>query len=465
MDVAGKALSEFLSKLSSSSNVWPNDMASMESEHSNRRRIRKMDTAASEWALHQLLASNKCTPFDLSRFLDQRDRQLGKTEQQGWHDKRYRCQLDNQPLLSHNLAQQSLHGATALHLAVYRNSVHLEKIIRLLVDHDNRSKSADTSVRRSKGMIESTVSIPMRCGTYPLHVLTGQSASINEEALKVLANADPTVIVREDVNGDNPMSLLWKNTLRFRWAISIMEGEPRIDYIDRNNASSWMTITTPYKYIRCTLQLVRAYHQKENLSFHDICALPRCPPLLVMLAMLPAYKDDVGVDGSLYSLDEHGRLPLHYAVRSAPANYKCVPEYLHSSHHQTLVSMLLDIYPEGLAAKDDLGRLPLHYALENGCMQEFDLMRMVQMYPPSLKVQDPVSGLYPFMLVAKYPGPSVTNHFERETIELSNRLTEWKVDHVRMSFLLLSLCPEALQYHQRTGFANQNCDVVPNEGK
>lgn len=428
-------------------------------------------------ALHRLVASKLCTTEALLAFLDNRMAHLESLKMtiickdEVLHTPT--CKFDELPPPP-SIRKQYSYGATSLHLAVHRNSIHVDKIIQLLLGCDCTNFSDDTIV---PCVSSSLVSIPMNCGSYPLHVLTGQNATINEKALKILVDADPTVIWKEDKNGDNPVSLLWKNTLRFRWAISIMEGAPFIDYIDKENASSWMTITTPWKYIRCTLLMLRAAlrkHDNEIFTVHELCAFPRCPPILLMLAMLPEYNADLCVQGSVYSLDENGRLPLHHAVKNAPAHYRYVPDYLKQKCQRSLVSLLLDKFPDAVQIKDSAGRLPLHYALENGCMQETDLMRLVELYPAGLKMEDPVSGLYPFMLVS-HTARASTFHLEASHFFLSNKFPstpesssedfgseggdladlkhcmEWKKDHVRVSFLLLSLCPEAMQYHQRFG--------------
>jgi ankyrin repeat protein len=428
-------------------------------------------------SLHRLLASKLCTIDDLLAFLDHREAHVQSLKVQ---NSRMNDILQKSPTKFDTLPpppcvrSQNCFGVTALHVAVYRNSIHVDKIIQLLIKSDMREKtnSNDSTVFSSFSL----ASIPMKCGSYPLHVLTGQNTTINETALKILVDIDPSVILKEDVNGDNPISLLWKNTLRFRWAISIMEGTLFIDYIDKVGASSWITIITPWKYIRCTLLMIRAaLNKNENASvtLHELCSVPRCPPMLVLLTMSPEYNAELRVEGSVYSLDENGRLPLHHAVKNAHAHYKCVPDYLKRTYHRSLVSLLLDKFPDSVAVKDNLGRLPLHYALENGCMQEHDLMSLVELYPASLKIQDPVSGLYPFMLAAHSGRVKNTNQVShhclpsagpqtsrrhiiedmalqrKDSSDLDRYYMEWKRDHVPVSYLLLSLCPEALQYHQR----------------
>ena len=100
-------------------------------------------------------------------------------------------------------------------------------------------------------------------------------------------------------------------------------------------------------------------------------------------------------------------------------------------------------------------------------------MRLVELHPDSLRVQDPLSGLYPFMLVSSFrnhmqqppcrilpfPGTnSCSNEVENndDCNHIQENHTDWKKDHVRMSFFLLSLCPEAIQYQGDGPTAGEN---------
>jgi hypothetical protein len=235
-------------------------------------------------------------------------------------------------------------------------------------------------------------------------------------------------------------------------------------------------------------------NEDDGITIHQLCALPRCPPMLLRLALSPAYNLVFRVEGSVHSLDQQGMLPIHHAVQSAPVNYNFVPDYLGTEHRTSLVEILLKQYPQSVRILDNHGRLPLHYALESGLMNESDLLRMVELYPDSLRIQDPVSGLYPFMLVASRakrqtaittadPVPnmlsttssstttetttncqsssSTSTNGDRSTDEdHTESYLDWKKDHVRMSYLLLSLCPEAIQYQGQANAATQSNGAI-----
>lgn len=112
---------------------------------------------------------------------------------------------DRTTMPSVSLHDQDLRGITALHVLVYRNSLHADKLAKLFLDWDGSSSENPKKV--------SLASIPMVCGSYPLHLLTGQNLTIKEELLETLLSADPSIPFKDDINGDNPISLLWKNTL------------------------------------------------------------------------------------------------------------------------------------------------------------------------------------------------------------------------------------------------------------
>lgn len=375
-----------------------------------------------------------------------------------------------------SLHDQELKGITLLHVAVYRNSLHADKIVRLLLNWHHSSNELLTLDKDSKQV--SLASIPMTCGSYPLHILTGQNLTIKEELLETLLCADSSIPFKDDVNCDNPISLLWKNTLRFRWAISVMEGATFIDYI-KNDDCSWMTIITPHQFIQFSLRMAEAALQKPDASqnkpqssvrtIHDLCRIPRCPPMLLRLLQSPEYNAVFAVSGSASTFDQHGMLPIHHAVRSPPVTYRFLPSSLKPQYKKSLVEMLLEENPASVRIADDQGRLPLHYALESGFVSERDLMALIRLYPESLRIKDPQNGLLPFMMVsADHERTAKCNSRHDLVHENEQKLSssmyensdkgycarkyraEWKRDHVKMTYLLLMLCPDAISWTNST---------------
>lgn len=329
---------------------------------------------------------------------------------------------------------QNEKGVTVLHIALYRNSWHVEKIVELLL---TASKMHLSNSGQSKTGL---ASIPMEGGSYPLHIWCGHSLTIRTRVISSLVEADPDVVVKADIHGDNPLSLLWKNVLRFRWATCIEQGKKNVDCIDGDD--SWMTVISPQQFMQYSLIMIRGHHvsnteSKDNVSLHTICAMPNCPPLLLRLAMIPKYKQMFRVCGDVGLLDEHGMLPLHHAASKPAVNSKFLPAQLQENGIKNVIELLLDAYPEGARVVDIFGRLPLHYALENQCIQVEAILALVRVFPESLRFRDPNSNLYPFVQAA------VTTN----SADWGGTTTRFDDDesNVCISYRLLRQCPDVVQ--------------------
>ncbi|VEU43432.1 unnamed protein product [Pseudo-nitzschia multistriata] len=273
-----------------------------------------------------------------------------------------------------------------------------------------------------------------------------------------------------------------------------MEGANFIDYI-KDDDYSWMAVITPYRFLKFSLLMASAAldedHETDMLksrfhSIHHLCRIPRCPPMLLRLLQSAGYNELFGFDGNAFTFDENGMLPIHYAVQSPPVSYKFVPSYLQATDHKSLVQILLEENPNGVKVADDQGRLPLHYALDSGRLLEKDVLALVRLYPDSLRIRDPKTGLLPFMLVATntsrtsvytdmvlssaFIGDSeqellqscLRNDFEKLKRVISRSpvryQAQWKRDHVSMSFLLLLLYPDVIPCQAKMPVIQQSCN-------
>ncbi len=189
--------------------------------------------------------------------------------------------------------------------------------------------------------------------------------------------------------------------------------------------------------------------------------------MLFRLLQSPEYKAEFGIQGSAFSIDEQGMLPIHHAVQTPPVTCRFVPAFLKSKCKKSIVKMLLEEYPESVKIADHSGRLPLHYALESGCVSKRDLMSLIQLYPDSLRIEDPKKRLLPFMLVSKNHAKSaecnILRHRDMESEQVAPRSmsggvrakifhadmyqAEWKKDQVKMTYMLLMLCPDVIPSH------------------
>ena len=413
--------------------------------HSLSNRLKNSDNSG-DTALHWMLGTHAPVSV-IENFLEMKRRHehvfQGKSVAETFNE-RSTCEPSSIDL-------RTVRGATPLHVVVYRNSWYAESLVKLMLES-----------KYSRGT--SLASVPMSCGSYPLHVLCGHNITIQDVVLKQLLRASPFAVLKDDINGDNPFSLLWKNVLRFRWAISKEKGhEESMDYVD--GGSSWMTIISPDQYVSYSLQMMKALRtvqgesesgESEGYSIHEICRIPRCPPLLLRLALTTSYKSSFGISGDAYSLDKNGMLPLHHAVQFPAANDTVRTPHALKGQLQSIVEILLQEYPEGVAVADVHGRIPLHYALENGCLEEPVLLAMIHLYPDSLRLQDPVSGLFPFALVARNRGDGPKGSFTSRNEPSSSKTAEWKQRIVPMSYLLLQICPEAIQYQYQASPSSLN---------
>lgn len=320
------------------------------------------------------------------------------------------------------LLNQDKSGATVLHVAIHRNSWHLSKIVKMLLL-----------------ACPELVSTPMICGTYPLHVLTGQTLTIPSQVFQQILQAAPYLASAQDRNGDTPLSLLYKNVLRFRWARNWeLMGQAPPEYTQPNNSSSistgvlshkdlsTMTIIAPTEYLDYSIQLLEACHNQKNknLSWHTICATDRCPPLLVRMLLHQLHSQHHG-DSFLCrrqifrDRDKNGRLPLHYAAKAEAVSTRLLPLDC-SQRHWTVVEIILSALPAAASIMDNTGRLPLHYAVANTTLvvdNESDVDRrdplkavlsLARTCPTALSVPDPVTRLYPVLRLASLM--DATNH-------------------------------------------------------
>jgi len=71
-----------------------------------------------------------------------------------------------------------------------------------------------------------------------------------------------------------------------------------------------------------------------------------------------------------------------------------------SKRTDTLIRMLLESYPQATRLRDALGQTPLILAAMSGMTWDGGLQRLIQSNPDMIDVRDPVTGLYPVLLLA-----------------------------------------------------------------
>ena len=124
-------------------------------------------------------------------------------------------------------------------------------------------------------------------------------------------------------------------------------------------------------------------------AVHAACNGGTCPfdVLAFSLQILPA---------EIKVVNEDGNLPLHIAA-SAPSYEFTIPPELAPGRP---IHLLLNRSSEGAMRVNQDGRLPIHLALESGKTLDNGVDALVDAFPESVRMRDPVTLLYPFQMAA-----------------------------------------------------------------
>lgn len=373
---------------------------------------------AGETALHRLVALHATRGDDVTTFLkdaelhrSMRDEIRGKSnandentaEMLSPHPKRV-CRDTMKPFhILDPLQSTTASGINALHVAVFRNSYHVESVVKALLKE-----------------YPEMAAMPMSCGSFPLHLYMEHSLTIDGAVLQHLLAAYPQAAATPNARGETPLSLLWRNVLRFRWARDWETAQQVPDSMVGDK--SWMTVMAPDQFLDFGLRLIRASVGRQEkdgpLSWHDICQAPCCPPLLIRMLLYQQEQqqqqqqeqmsvvssssssssslDKSNVQlGSLLERDQGRRLPLHCAAGAIPC-----PTTDIVLHVRSVVELVLDAARDAALQRDAHGRFPLHYVV---CRNHGPraVRAVLQQHPDALEVPDPVTELCPALQYAR----------------------------------------------------------------
>eukprot|EP00980_Cylindrotheca_fusiformis_P000694 scaffold167_cov110-Cylindrotheca_fusiformis.AAC.22 len=145
----------------------------------------------------------------------------------------------------------------------------------------------------------------------------------------------------------------------------------------------------------------------EGSLLHDACKLcsPHAPsllPLPLLQLILWIHHDEV------LRQDEKGNIPLHYALGNSVFQSKRSSSIEDFEEWKAFCLDLLRSAPRSSMVADQNSRLPLHlvlhcpgdWLLESRSSREHLIQRLVESFPESVAISDPVSRLDPFMLSA-----------------------------------------------------------------
>jgi ankyrin repeat protein len=130
---------------------------------------------------------------------------------------------------------------------------------------------------------------------------------------------------------------------------------------------------------------------------------------------------------ALQRTDEHGRIPLHYALVATPGNQeqdsrKDSPRvdlayWSANDKSRSLVQFLLDNAPSSANIHDGDGRLPIHLAIANNRDLSSVVLPIIAAYPGSISAIDPCTNLKPFLLAASHDNASLDLIFRLAALE------------------------------------------------
>ena len=394
-------------------------------------------------------------------------------------------------------------GATALHVAVCRNSWYVEETTQILLRAyaDEQHRLVRQGVLQPHE-VRSLASIPMSSGTLPLHVVCGMHTTVRRDLLSALLDADPAAAITDDGNGDNAFSLLWKNVLQFNWARRMERGDRPIAFLDNcaESLPTWQTIIGRDEYWKYSIIMLRSVLQattgttkrqpkgedtaergsscslgvdmmeEDQITLHHIAAIPRCPSLLIRMALASCkFRSQLSEAD-----EEDGMLPLHHAARADPytTNYLPFPQSVPISgdslvgkantenmpstngfdgykggetsslclNLESTLNIVCAIYPNAAAIMDRSGRLPLHLALRSGKTWNAGIQTLFDAHPEGLSRADPHTGLLPFMTAAV----AEKDMDDENMIRKEERNKEQEM--FTTSFLLLRKRPEVIMH-------------------
>lgn len=212
-------------------------------------------------------------------------------------------------------------------------------------------------------------------GNIPIHMAMTNGAS--HELLWLLIQEAP-----ESVNVENKWGYKAWDWVYERCLYELVT----VDKIITKSSKSFQVHMKWKRNIWRTLDvLVRAMVNEDNHSSRSLLHMILdfdCPPRLAQ-AIADEYP------GMTIERDGKGRVPIAYAAES-----KNTPIV------QLVIQILVLANPNALMEKDGLGRIAVHKAIESDKSWNMILQEMVRAAPDSIRLKDPVTNLYPAMLLS-----------------------------------------------------------------
>eukprot|EP00979_Chaetoceros_neogracilis_P011582 scaffold2917_cov282-Chaetoceros_neogracile.AAC.26 len=208
----------------------------------------------------------------------------------------------------------------------------------------------------------------------------------------------------------------------------ILSSNERLDDID------WSSLRTPFDDLLPKLRVLleaaaksNMYHthqtQEYEISFESVHLAASVPNFPTFILQMMALHDQ----SAMLRTDEHGRIPLHYALVATPGNQEqdsgkdCygvdLVYWSTNFESRSLVQFILDNAPSSADIHDGDGRLPIHLAIANNRDLSSVVLPIIAAYPGSISAIDPCTNLKPFLLAASHDNASLDLIFRLAALE------------------------------------------------
>eukprot|EP00979_Chaetoceros_neogracilis_P008502 scaffold1889_cov203-Chaetoceros_neogracile.AAC.5 len=197
----------------------------------------------------------------------------------------------------------------------------------------------------------------------------------------------------------------------------------------------WSSLRTPFDDLLPKLRVLleaaaksNMYHthqtQEYEISLEPVHLAASVPNFPTFILQMMALHDQP----ALLRTDEHGRIPLHYALVATPGDQEQEDSGEDSSRvdlvywsanneSRSLVQFILDNAPSSADIHDGDGRLPIHLAIANNRDLSSVVLPIIAAYPSSISAIDPCTNLKPFLLAASHDNASLDLIFRLAALE------------------------------------------------
>jgi ankyrin repeat protein len=216
----------------------------------------------------------------------------------------------------------------------------------------------------------------------------------------------------------------WPSTIFVRCVSlqQILSSNERMDDIH------WSSLRTPFDDTLPKLRVLLEAAAKSNMyhthqtqeykisleSVHLAASVPNFPTIILQMMALHDQS-------ALLRSDEHGRIPLHYALVATPGNQeqdsRDLAYWSANDESRSLVQFILDNAPSSADIHDIDGRLPIHLAIAKNRDLSSVVLPIIAASPGSISAIDPCTNLKPFLLAASHDNASLDLIFRLAALE------------------------------------------------